>query len=224
MSYHSFADRGGCTDRRSVQPEPERPVFHAEWERRVLALALAMGATGLWTLDRSRSVRETLDDYATLSYYEIWLTALEKLLIATGAIHSDELASGTITQAPLPVTRVLRADAVARVLAQVASTARDAARPARFTAGDRVRTRDAAPPHHTRLPQYARGKRGIVERVHGTHVFADTNAQGLGERPQWLYTVAFEAAELWGPPAAQPASAATDCVSIDAWESYLERA
>jgi nitrile hydratase len=55
--------------------------------------------------------------------------------------------------------------------------------------------------------------------VNGPHVFPDTNAQGLGEQPQWLYTVVFEAAELWG--AAGPAS---DRVSIDAWEPYLEPA
>ncbi len=61
-----------------------------------------------------------------------------------------------------------------------------------------MRTTAAAPPHHTRLPGYARGKRGVIERVHGAHVFADTHAQDLGERPQWLYTVMFDERELWG--------------------------
>jgi nitrile hydratase len=69
------------------------------------------------------------------------------------------------------------------------------------------------------LPNYARGKRGRIERVIGVHVFADASAQGLGERPQWLYTVAFDAAELWGAAAAP---GATVTVSVDAWESYLE--
>jgi len=48
-------------------------------------------------------------------------------------------------------------------------------------------------------------------------VFADTNAQGLGEQPQWLYTVVFDSSELWGDGAAAGLS-----VSIDAWEPYLE--
>jgi nitrile hydratase len=52
--------------------------------------------------------------------------------------------------------------------------------------------------------------------VHGTHVFPDTNAIGLGEQPQWLYTVRFDSAELWG----RDTTAASVCV--DCWEPYLE--
>ena len=53
--------------------------------------------------------------------------------------------------------------------------------------------------------------------MHGCHVFPDSNAQGLGEDPQWLYTVRFSARELWGNDDAA-------AVSIDAFEPYLERA
>ncbi|HEX5633734.1 MAG TPA: SH3-like domain-containing protein, partial [Gemmatimonadales bacterium] len=73
-------------------------------------------------------------------------------------------------------------------------------------------------PHHTRLPGYARGRPGVVEAVHGAHVFADTHAHGLGEQPQWLYTVVFDARALWDD--AQPGLR----VSVDAWEPYLEAA
>jgi len=55
--------------------------------------------------------------------------------------------------------------------------------------------------------------------VHGVHVFADTNASGLGECPQWLYTIAFDERELWGDDSAQ-----RSIVSVDAWEPYLEPA
>jgi nitrile hydratase len=72
--------------------------------------------------------------------------------------------------------------------------------------------------HHTRLPGYARGKRGVVERVHGVHVFPDANSQGLGEQPQWLYTVVFDGSELWGDTGYEGLR-----VSIDAWEPYLQR-
>ena len=71
---------------------------------------------------------------------------------------------------------------------------------------------------HTRLPRYARAKAGVIEAVQGSFVFPDDNAHGKGENPQWLYTVAFEGAEIWGE-GADP----TLTVSIDAWESYLER-
>lgn len=75
-------------------------------------------------------------------------------------------------------------------------------------------------PHgHTRLPRYARGKVGVVEARHGCHVFPDTNAHGLGEEPQWLYTVRFDGTELWGDDAEAGVT-----VSIDAWEPYLESA
>jgi nitrile hydratase len=76
-----------------------------------------------------------------------------------------------------------------------------------------------AVPHHTRLPAYARGKRGRIERVHGAHVFADSSAHALGEQPQWLYTVAFDGGELWGEGGDTRLT-----VSIDAWEPYLENA
>jgi nitrile hydratase len=75
-------------------------------------------------------------------------------------------------------------------------------------------------PHHTRLPGYAHGKSGTVERVHGVHVFADANAHGQGEQPQWLYGVVFDGAELWGDDCAAPGLQ----VSIDAWEPYLSPA
>ena len=82
-----------------------------------------------------------------------------------------------------------------------------------------VRTCAGAVGHHTRLPGYARGKLGRIERVHGAHVFADANARGLGEQPQWLYSVAFDGTELWGAGAAPGL-----VVAIDAWEPYLEAA
>jgi nitrile hydratase len=70
---------------------------------------------------------------------------------------------------------------------------------------------------HTRLPRYARGKVGVIDRVHGTFVYPDTNAHGGGEQPQPVYSVRFDAMELWGPPTPRK-----DSVRIDLWEDYLE--
>jgi nitrile hydratase len=221
MTYLSRADLGGRPDSRAVLPEAEGELFHAPWEPRVLALTLAMGATGLWNLDMSRSARETLENYSELSYYEIWLAGLQKLLQGSGAASADEISSGRMSRPAIKVARVLSAQAVDGMLAAGAPVSRVPDQPARFTVGQAVRTLAVAPPHHTRLPGYARGRQGTIERVHGAHVFADSNAQGQGEQPQWLYTVVFDGADLWSPA---PSGAAPTRVSIDAWESYLSPA
>ena len=220
MSYRSYADLGGQAEHGAVHPELEGELFHAPWEPRVLALSLAMGATGLWNIDMSRAARETLTEYPGLSYYQVWLAGLEKLLLQAGAVRAEELDQGKSLHAAVPVARVLHAADVPAVLARGSPTARQAAKAARFAPGQWVRTSAAVPSHHTRLPAYARGKRGVVERVHGAHVFADTHAQGLGEQPQWLYTVVFDEKELWGETKPRQRSA----VSVDAWEPYLEPA
>lgn len=219
MSYTSHADLGGRDGFGPVTPEPEGELFHAAWEPRALALTLAMGATGAWNIDASRSARETLPDYARLDYYRLWLAALQRLMAERGLVQADEIAAGRALHPAVTLPRRLRAQDVAAVLAKGSATARPAAAPARFAVGDAVRTIAVVPDHHTRLPGYARGRRGRIERVHGAHVFADTHAQGLGEQPQWLYTVAFDASELWGADATPGL-----VVSIDAWEPYLEPA
>jgi hypothetical protein len=88
--------------------------------------------------------------------------------------------------------------------------------PALFKPGDRVRTKNINPLTHTRLPRYARGKLGTVELIHGCHAFPDSVATDRGDDPQWLYTVVFDASEIWGADA-DP----TLKISIDAFEPYL---
>jgi nitrile hydratase subunit beta len=217
MSYQSHADLGGQDGYGRVIPEPEEALFHAGWQRQAFALTLAMGATGAWNLDMSRSARETLPDYPSLSYYEIWVRALEKLLLERGLVGVDELAAGRMLHPARPGHPVLRATDVPALLAKGSPTLRPATARARFAVGEQVRVRAAAPAQHTRLPAYARGKTGRIEQVRGVHVFPDAHAQGLGEQPHWLYTVVFTGAELWGAAATRGQS-----VSVDAWEPYLE--
>lgn len=217
MSYQSHADLGGKLTNDRVVPEPEGELFHAPWERQALALTLAMGATGAWNIDMSRRVRETLPDYSSLSYYERWIHALEKLLIEHGLAGGDEIAAGRMLHGARSGIRVLGAVDVPATLAKGAPTERPPTAPARFAVGERVRTLSGAVAHHTRLPGYARGKVGRIDQLRGVHVFADTHAHGQGEQPQWLYTVVFSARELWGNDAP-----ARQSVSIDAWEPYLE--
>jgi nitrile hydratase beta subunit len=210
VSYHSHADLGGQDVRGAIVMEPEGELFHAPWEPRVMALVVAMGPTGLSNIDMNRAARETLPNYRDLSYYEIWLAALEKLL----------LQKGVLSDAPPPPNQVLRAELVAAAITKGTAFSRTPTGPARYALGQRVRTSAVQPAHHTRLPAYARGKVGIVDRVHGAHVFPDTNAQGLGESPQWLYTVAFDEKELWGGQGLSQRST----ISVDAFEPYLEPA
>jgi nitrile hydratase len=219
MTYRSHADLGGQDGYGSVSPEPEGELFHADWERMALALTLAMGATGTWNIDKSRSVREALCDYGSLTYYQVWIKGLIELLTEYGLTGADEIADGRMLHPARPVSRVLRAADVHAALAKGSPTLRPAICVARFAVGDRVRTLEIEVNHHTRLPAYARGKRGRIAQVYGMHVFADSHAQGLGEQPQWLYNVVFSARELWGDEGDERST-----VSIDAWEPYLDPA
>lgn len=214
-------DLGGMMGFGPIAIEQDEPWFHAEWERRAFGLTLAMGATGSWNIDMSRHARESLlpPEYLTSSYYEIWIKGVEKLVVAAGLISDEELKCGQSLVEPRPIKRVVKAEDVPAVLARGGPTERPIEQEARFAVGDRVRARNMHPMGHTRLPRYVRGKVGIVELVHGAHVFPDANAQGDGERPQWLYTVCFSGQELWGEEADT-----TLTVSVDAWESYLEPA
>jgi nitrile hydratase subunit beta len=214
-------DMGGVAWSGPVQPEPDEPTFHAEWERRAFALTLAMGMPGGWNIDMSRFAREDRppEDYLRKSYYQIWLAGLERLMLERGLIASDEIEAGKVLHPAKPVAKTLTPDDVAGMLHRGGPTEREAVSPARFAAGDRVRAKMIHPPTHTRLPRYVRGHVGAVERVLGCHVFPDSNATGAGENPQWLYTVTFDGGELWGE-----ASDPNLKVSVDAWEPYLERA
>jgi nitrile hydratase subunit beta len=214
-------DLGGQMGFGPINPEKDEPLFHGDWEKRALAITLACGGMGHWTIDESRHARETLHpvDYLSSSYYEIWTKGIEKLLERHGFVSAEERKAGVpLTPSTVP-KRVLAAANVPAVLARGGPTNRDKAGEPRFKVGDRVRTVVINPTGHTRLPRYARGKTGVIEMLHGAHVFPDTNAHGGGENPDWLYTVAFEARELWGRDAD-----ANSAVSIDAWEAYLEPA
>jgi nitrile hydratase subunit beta len=212
-------DMGGVAGFGPVEPEPDEPVFHAEWERRAFALTLAMGMPGGWNIDMSRFARENRprQDYLGMSYYQIWLAGLERLMLERELVAADEIAAGHGLHPPKPVNRTLTVADVAAVLHRGGPTQRDAATPALFKVGDRVRARNIHPAGHTRLPRYVRGHVGTVELIHGAHVFPDSNAHGGGEAPQWLYTVTFEGRELW-----DDGSDAGMKISVDAWEPYLE--
>lgn len=210
-------DLGGQHGFGPVQPEADEPVFHEDWERRAMALTVLMGATGGWNIDQSRAARESLPpaQYLSSSYYEIWTAGLEKLMLERGLVSATELEEGHPLQPRASIPAALSTDQVGPMLARGAPSQRAAHAPARFAVGDEVRTKVMNPATHTRLPRYARGKRGVIVMVHGVHVFPDSSGVGQGEDPQWLYSVRFDAHELWGPDTTASA------VHVDCWEPYL---
>jgi len=219
-------DMGGRFGDGAVVPEDESVIFHADWHPRAMAVTVATGPLGQWNIDMSRHARERLapKDYARFSYYEKWMAALANLLVERGLVTRDELA-GAAEAGPSPLAdKVLTRARVAEVLARGGPVERPSAVKPLFAAGDAVVTRAqaenaAVPGGHTRLPGYAAGARGRILRLHGSHVFPDSNAHGQGEAPEPLYAVVFPASELWAHP-----EHPDDEVVVDLWQSYLSAA
>ena len=214
-------DMGGMDGFGKVEAEPNEPTFHENWEARVMAMVRVMGANGGINIDAQRFARESLppDVYLASSYYKKWFLAIEQQIIDRGIAGADEIAAGHSLRDSKPLPRgKFTLDDVKRIETR-GSFAREASAPAAFKIGQRVRMKNINPATHTRLPRYTRGKSGTIERINGCHVFPDTNAEGKGDHPQWLYTVVFDARELWGDDA-DP----TLKVSIEAFEPYLDKA
>ena len=213
-------DMGGMHGMGAVEIERDEPVFHSEWERRAFALTLASGFRGKWNIDMGRYARERMPpaDYLAATYYERWLFGLETLLVEQAQVTADELASGRAARRVAP-EGTLQASDVARFLRNRRNARLDDDVPAKFKPGNRVVARNIHPAGHTRLPRYARGRHGVIDRDHGVFIFADTNAMSRDRKPQHLYSVRFAARELWGP-----AASARDAVYVDLWDDHLDPA
>ncbi len=86
-------DLGGMHGLGPIDPDPNEPVFHADWERRCFALTVACGFLGEWNIDMSRHARERMHPakYLETSYYEHWLIGLQTLLVEQGLVTEDEI-------------------------------------------------------------------------------------------------------------------------------------
>jgi len=214
-------DLGGMTCFGPVRREDGEPTFHADWERRVFALNLAALAF-LGPVDRARHAIERMSpaEYLTTTYYQHWLAALATLAKDLGYATDEELATGRAAAGkPTPHPAPNAADIEGLVRHGMPATRSDGRTEQAFRVGERVRARNIEVTGHTRLPRYVRGKPGVVAAQHGSHVFPDTAAHDQGENAQPLYTVRFEAKDLWGDNVQR-----RDCVHIDLWEDYLEAA
>jgi len=212
-------DMGGMQDMGPIHYEKNEPVFHAPWEGRVYAMSAAVTATGKLRLGL-RPPMENLPaaEYLRMSYYELWLVSVRERLVASELVTRSEMDSGRAalgsTSAPLALSPT---DAVAAIF-RVPARRKETVTP-QFQTGQRVRARNINPVTHTRLPRYARGKTGTVDRDHGVFAFPDTSDYSLGDKPQHSYSVRFSARELWGDQAAPQ-----DVVYLDLYDDYLEPA
>jgi nitrile hydratase subunit beta len=186
------------------------------WEKRMWGLARS-GLTPGITIDWFRHGLERMvpADYLGFAYFNKWCANYLMLMIDNGTITMEDVKSGHVEDPDPPaaaktVEDVLEITRKANVSFQVEPLTEPS-----FFVGQTLRTHRHMPRNHTRLPRYARDKRGTVIAHQGCHVLPDEGAKGnhVGEH---LYTVCFTAGELWGPEA-DP----RDTVALDLWESYL---
>lgn len=209
-------DLGGMQGFGAVVRDEE--VFHAPWEHRAFLLSTLAEVDG--NIDYFRHSLERLDPglYLTAGYYGRWLASLEVRLVEHNLVTSDEIdqrsgagAAARPSAAPpgsLPRSLPDSPDQGTQV--------RVVDRSPRFAVGDVVVVAEVHPVGHTRLPRFVRSKVGRVRIVHPAFVFPDTNAHGRGEAPQYVYSVAFAARDLWGE--------GDHTVVVDIFEPYLEAA
>ncbi|MBK0004801.1 nitrile hydratase subunit beta [Erwinia sp. S38] len=212
-------DLGGMHGMGAVITEENEPPFHHEWERRTFSLFASLFVGGHFNVDMFRHAIERMNPahYLEESYYEHWMHAFETLLLEKGVITPEELAGIQQPGEASADIPVLRKEMVQAVVMTGASARVETDIPASFRAGDRVRAKNINPAGHTRLPRYVRGKTGTIVIDHGVFITPDTVAHGLGDHPQHVYSVSFDATELWGENAP-----AKDTVRIDLWDDYLE--
>ena len=219
-------DLGGMHGFGPIEREANEPLFHDEWEKHVFAIIiLSTFQHGYlhWDTVRSAIERMAPADYLRSTYYERWRAAAERCFLEAGALTEAELDAKTelLTRDP---GRAPMPSAAAALLTPTPGKnfplpLQTSVTP-RFAVDDVVVARNINPVGHTRLPRYARGKRGAIHRVHdGLTLLPDTNAAGVSEDPQVVYSVRFEGRELWGDTA-EPGQ----MVYLDLFDSYLDPA
>jgi nitrile hydratase subunit beta len=138
------------------------------------------------------------------------------MMVNSGVASVDEVARGKASSIARDLAPPMAPVAVAAAKRAVVRFDREAGRPS-FAVGEAVRARGHGVAGHTRLPAYARGRRG---RSSGRTWAPWLASNACGDaRAEPLYTVGFDASELW-----PEASGCRDRVFLDLWEGYLEPA
>ena len=221
-----------------IDHSPAEPAFHQPWEGRVFGINLFVQSLMGPNIDAARYAMERLPRGIYMSsYYRRWLGGLESELVRRGFLGSGEVDARVAGAGAEPggkrmprvrlaaTSRMLRLMlrprfprwAVAHVFPRVIGTSRPALTRARFREGDRVRVRSQQAAGHTRQAAYVTGKPGVVTAHLKSTLFPDAHSTGRRARPQHLYTVAFDGADLWGA-GAEPGTE----IRVDLYEPYLE--
>jgi nitrile hydratase len=212
-------DMGGMQGLGELGYARDEPVFHAPWEGRLLALVTALGRYGKWRGLRPEIELIPAADYLRMPYYERWLTALIERVVKSGLATRDEVERGAARPESERFVPALTAAAARTVTFETPRTELDVKVEPRFRVGQSVRVVNRHPPAHTRMPRYARGRVGVVERDRGVFALPDNEVYFLDPKAQHVYLVRFAARELWGDSAS-----ARDSVYLDMWQDYLEPA
>jgi nitrile hydratase len=213
-------DLGGKHGYGPIDVDEPEVAFHAPWEGRMWAISRNRGAPGC-TIDWWRHVRELIEpaDYLTRPYFDQWAQTEFAVHIDAGVFTLDEVIAGRSSSPPAPNRPGLDRDgALDADRARAYRFDRDINEAPQFAAGERVRASAFGSTHHSRLPDYVRGREGTIHAHHGAHIFADDSARGI-EQAQHIYSVVFETEALW-----PEAKGRSDRVYLDLWESYLEPA
>ncbi|MDE0942475.1 MAG: nitrile hydratase subunit beta [Alphaproteobacteria bacterium] len=234
------ARQGGAAQPGDVQG----PVFHEPWQAHAFAIVMNLYQTGQYTWPdwddylgheiqspdhfSGSAPQEPAPDDDDLTnynkflaaceadgenYYHYWLAGLEKMLHVKGMVSNAELE------------------------ARIAAIAKVEANGPRFQTGDRVKALDIELQGHSHLPNYIRGTLGTVESDRGAKVFPDNHDHGHDgghdhshdhghdhahektDALQHVYTVRFQATDIWGADAD-----ARQSLNFSLWDYQLEAA
>jgi nitrile hydratase beta subunit len=215
-------DLGGMDGFTLPERDQDFPL-HEQWERDLWGVIFALrGVPGTGGGSRAAIERMPPELYLGYPYFGKWLHVREQILVENGVVTTEELENpeGPLTPFDVPAGfRPPTPEQAVAFLGNDVSELLEADVDARFTVGDAVRARNEHPPGHTRMPRYVRGHVGTVVTAHGPHRFQDELPAGTEVGPQHLYTVAFNARELWGRR-----GHANDTIHVELWEYHLESA
>ncbi|MCG8547637.1 MAG: nitrile hydratase subunit beta [Alphaproteobacteria bacterium] len=211
-------DLGGREGFGAIDVDEKEEPFHHPWEGRIRGIVHAIRNPGDWNIDWFRHCRELIEpvDYLSRPYFDQWLQTYAAMIVNSGVATVEEVASGKAKTPGPDLASPMAPDEVARASNQAENYKRDTGANPIFAIGEPVVAKSHAAVGHTRLPAYVRGRRGWIESYHGIQLFPDEHALGE-ESAQPLYTVGFNASELW-----TEAAESHDQVFLNLWESYLD--